>query len=310
MLAISAYTSAACRFAAACLAAAGSVAVLADGSAWLPPPGTTTFGASYVSQSADNLWAGTNKVPIPFKGLEQRTVQLDAAYGISDAFALDASVGLSEVEPTHGRPIPLATEGRTDLNLGLTWRLYDEVVGNGPSFAVRAGLILQGDYEAGGPGPVEVMGDPARVGVGPTALGDGSDGIEVSAIIGRVFGERLAVSGELGRRIRNSDVPAETFVNVGAHVFAGSGLVLSGQYHVTRSAGDLDIGPPPSPGKHGRFWHRFPHVAEDVDRVALGGTYALTDSLSVGAHWYKVLDGRNTADFKAVAGSVTYSFGE
>ena len=294
---------------------AASVAALcapafADGSVWLPTPGSGTLTVAYVTQSADNMWVGkSGPMPIPFNGLDQTSLLFDASYGLSDAVALDLSVGSSEVSPTHGKPIPISADGRTDLNVGITWRFVDEVISSGPSVAVRFGAILAGDYDAGGASPVEVMGDASRVGVGPTAIGDGADGFELSGIIGKVFGQRLALSAELGTRNRSSGVPRETFVNLDGHVIAGSRLVLSAQYHIQASSGDLDIGPPPSPGKHGTYWYRFPHVAEDVNRVSLGGTFTFNDQLNVGLHWFNVLDGRNTAEFEAIGGTPTYNFG-
>ena len=281
----------------------------AGGSVWLPAPGTGSVTASYVSQSADNLWVGdTGPDPLPFRGLDQTTFLVDVTCGITDAVALDASVGRSEVSPTHGMPIPITSEGTTDLNLGATWRFQDEVLSDGPSMAVRFGLILAGNYEAGGASPVEVMGDASRVGPGPTAIGDGADGFERSGIVGKVFGGRLALLAEVGTRNRTSDVPRETFANLDAHWITGPYVVLSARYHMQSSSGDLDIGPPPGPGAHGSYWYRFPHVAEDVSRVSLGGTLSF-DRINVGVHWFRVLDGRNTAEFDAVGGTFTYNFG-
>lgn len=293
----------------AALLVALAVPVRADGSVWLPAPGAGTVTVSYVSQSADNMWVGENGPnPIPFKGLDQTTVLLDGTYGISDALALDASVGTSEVSPKHGMPIPLSTDGRTDLNAGLTWRFQDEIIGDGPSMAVRVGFLLAGSYDVGGPGPAEVMGDPSRVGAGPTAIGDGANGFEVSGIIGKVLANRLALAAELGTRNRKDDVPQETFANLDAHLIVSPNLVLSGRYHIQSSSGDLDIGPPPGPGAHGTYWHRFPEVAEDVRRISLGGTLSF-DRIDVGVHWFNVLDGRNTAEYEAIGATFAYNFG-
>ncbi len=99
------------------IATGGAVATLSvpafgEGTVWLRAPGSGTFTVSYVSQEADEMWVGKNGPgPIPFKGLEQETVLFDMTNGISDAVALDASVGRSEVSPTHGRPIPIETDG-------------------------------------------------------------------------------------------------------------------------------------------------------------------------------------------------------
>ena len=283
---------------------------LADGSVWLPTPGTGSMTVSYVSQSADNMWVGKNGPnPIPFQGLDQSTITVNGTYGYSDAVSIDVSIGRSEVSPKHGRPIPLSTDGLTDAELGVTWRFLDEVVTGGPSAALRIGAILAGNYEVGGPGPAEVGGDARRVGAGPTAIGDGANGIEISGIIGKVFNDRFALSAELGLRNRPGEVPRETFMNFDAHLIASERLVLSAQYHIQASSGDIDIGPPPGPGAHGRHWDQFPFVAEDINRVALGGTLVL-DSVDVGLHWFKVLDGRNTAEFDAFGGTLTYNFGQ
>lgn len=286
-----------------------SLPAFAKGSVWLPAPESGNVTVSYVSQTADNMWVGENGPnPIPFQGLDQTTLQFDGAYALADAWALDASVGTSEVSPKHGKAIPLSNDGRTDLEVGVTWRFADELISDAPSMAVRFAAILAGDYEAGGAGPKEVMGDASRVGAGPTAIGDGSDGFELSGIVGKVFADRIALSGELGTRNRGSDVPRETFMNLDAHLIAGQYLVLTAGYYLQASAGDLNIGPPPGPGAHGTYWRRFPHVAEDVSRLSLGGTLNFGD-MSVGLHWFSVLDGRNTAEFEAVGGTFTYNFG-
>ncbi len=288
---------------------ASAPAALADGSVWLPTPGTGTMTVSYVSQKADNMWVGKNGPnPIPFRGLDQSTVTLDGTYGFSDSVSMDIRVGTSEVSPTHGNPIPLSTDGLTDTEVGLTWRFRDEVVSDGPSAAFRVGAIIAGNYDTGGPGPAEVMGDPSRVGAGPTAIGDGASGIELSGIIGKIFNNRIALSAELGFRNRSGDVPRETFMNFDAHLIARDNLVLSAQYHIQASSGDVDIGPPPGPGAHGMHWDQFPYVAEDINRVSIGGTFVL-NSIDIGLHWFKVLDGRNTAEFKAIGGTLTYNFG-
>ncbi|MYD43522.1 MAG: hypothetical protein F4W90_06480 [Gammaproteobacteria bacterium] len=294
-----------------CLAFA-TVAFADGGTTWLPAPGTGSVTVSYVSQSADNMWVGENGPnPIPFQGLEQSTFLVNGTYGLTDAVALDVSVGRSEVSPTHGRPIPLSTDGITDTEAGVTWRFSDEVVTGNPSMAVRMGVILAGNYDTGGFGPAEsgIMGDASRVGAGPTAIGDGANGFELSGIIGKVFNGQFALAAEAGVRTRAGEVPTETFINLDAHVFVRDNIVLSGQYHIQSSSGDLDIGPPPSPGKHGTNWQKFPFVAEDVNRLSIGGTLLL-DQVNIGLHWFNVLDGRNTAEFKALGGTLTYNFGQ
>lgn len=265
-----------------------ATSVHANGSVWLPAPGTGTVTVSHVSQSADDFWhivdGKMSHTPFP-PGLEQTTTAISGTYGLSDAWALDAQVGGSEASNKYTSAHP-TQDGRTDLHLGLTWRFVDEVTSDAPSMAVRLGAILAGDYEINW----------------PTAIGEGADGMELSGIVGKVFGDRLALSAEVGTRNRSSDVPRETFVNLNAHFIAGSQVVLSAQYHLQRSDGDADI--------HGPGFTRFvlPFVAEDIDRFSLGGTVSL-GPVDVALQWFDVVDGRNTADFNAVAAAFTYNFG-
>ena len=287
---------------------------LADGTVWLPSPGTGSFSVSYVSQDADNLWVGNDGPrPIPFKGLKQKSYLLNGSYGISDSVGLDVAVGRSKVSPQHGMPIPKSQSGITDLEVGLTWRFQDEIISDGPSMAVRLGGILAGNYDTGGRGPAEEdIKDKDNlvdlVGAGPTAIGDGGSGIELSGIIGKALNSRLAVSAELGIVNRSNSVPRETFINLDGHLFASNNLVLSGQYHIQKSSGDIDIGPPPGPGAHGTYWERFPEVKEDISQISLSGTLLL-GKVDLGLHWFKVLDGRNTAEFSAFGGTATFNFG-
>lgn len=278
-----------CSSLVAALVASWATGVYANGTVWLPAPGAGSVTASYVSQSADDFWhiVDGQMAHTPFPpGLEQTTTFISATYGLADAWAVDAQVGMSEAS-NKANPAPHPTlDGRTDLGLGITWRFADEVLSDGPSMAVRFGMILAGDYET----------------YWPTAIGEGADGVELSGIIGKVFGDRLALSAEVGTRNRTSDVPQETFINFDAHLIAGQHLVLSANYHIQDSAGDQDI--------HGPGFTRFvlPFVAEDVNRVSLGGTLSF-DRFSVGLRFFDVVDGRNTADFDAVSGTFTYNFG-
>lgn len=267
---------------------APAMSVHADGSAWLPAPGATSLTVAYVSQDADDFWhiVDGRMSHTPFgPGLEQTSTLISARYGLSDALALDAQIGWSEASNKADGPHP-TLDGRTDTHLGVTWRFADELMGEVPSMAVRFGVILQGDYET----------------AWPTAIGDGSDGFELSGIVGKVLAERVALSAEAGTRNRGSDVPRETFLNFDAHLIASSMLVLSAQYQLQRSDGDRDI--------HGPGFSRFvlPWVAEEYDRLSLGGTLSL-DQFDLSLRWFDVTDGRNAADYNAITGSVTYHFG-
>ena len=267
------------------LASSWPVSASAEGSPWLPVPKTGSVSLSYISQEADKFYIGSDRRTPGFREIEQTTLWLDANFGLSDALALDLQIGRSESEAKLSLK---DQDGRTDLSVGLTWRLVDEDISEAglPSVALRVGAILAGDYD---------------VGV-PNAIGDDADGFEVSAIAGKIFAERFALSGEIGRRSRNDGVPSETFFNAAAHYQIASRLSLSARYQRIDSSGSLDImGPGFNPT-------RFPEVTEDIERVSLGVSYRLTDQLSLAVNWFDTIDGRNTSDFEALAATLTYHF--
>ncbi len=265
------------------------------GSPWLPMPKSGDIGVTYVSQSADNFWRGPDgdvKGPLPFGELDQETVWFRGSYGLSDSLALDFEIGTSETDPANSPPPK--SDGRTDLSLGATWRFVDEYTNEQglPSMAVRGALVVAGNYDVGL----------------PTAIGDGADGFDASVIVGKIFAERIALSGEFGIRSRDSGVPDSTFVNLNAYLLLSSRFILETQFHTTASNGELNIcgpcGPPSPPGAPGNF----PLVEEEMDRIMVGATFNLTDQLSAGFRWYTVLDGRNTGEFDAFAINANYSF--
>ena len=282
------HTARICGLALAALLAP-SVAVHAEGTVWLPAPGATSLTVARVSQEADDFWhiVDGRMAHTPFgPGLDQTSTLFSGTYGISDALALDAQLGWSEASNKDSNGPHPTLDGRVDTNVGLTWRFADELLGETPSMAVRFGAILQGDYDT----------------AYPTAIGDGADGFELSGIVGKVFADRVALSGEVGTRNRGSDVPRETFVSLDAHLIASSMLVLSAEYHLQRSDGDRDI--------HGPGFTRFvlPFVAEEFGRVSLGGSLSF-ERFDVSLRWYDVTDGRNAADYSAIAGAFTYHIG-
>lgn len=288
-----------------------SFAKAGEGSVWLPAPGAGSISVSYISQDAEMMWAGGNHVNIPFNGLDQKTTLVSGSWGLTDELALDVNMGSASVKPTHGRAIPVENDGTTDLEAGVTWRFRDEIISGGASMAVRVGLILAGSYDVGGRGPAEpdVRGNADLVGVGPTAIGEGANGFEASAIVGKVLGDKFAVSASLGMKNRSGRVPTETLLNFDGHFFASNNLVLSAGYDLKKSDGNINIGPPPGPGAHGTYWELFPFVAEEVKRVSAGGTLFL-QRVNLGLDWVKVLDGRNTPEYQAVGFSLTYNIGE
>ncbi len=282
----------------AMMTAIGSSA-FADGvSPWLPAPGAGFVNLSYVSQNATQFYVQENLRGTPpqnaipdGKGpnLGQHTVWLNGMYSLSDAVAIDVRVGLARsyasAGPTGGRD---NYSGVTDSNIGVTWRIVDELVNPSmPSIALRGGAIIEGSYT---PGYIN-------------SIGDGASGLEVSALAGKYLADWLAVSGEVGYRVRDEDVPSDLFLNLsGGVLFENIGLSVN--YKIVDAQSGLQIGVPPfTPG--GRV---FPRLEEDIQ--FLSGTVSLnvSEQTNIGLTYGEVIDGRNTSKSKVFSVTMGYLF--
>ena len=273
----------------ACCAIGCSWQALANGSAWLVVPETGYLSLSYVTQTADDYYrqtcpvprrAASNRCALPGE-LSQGTVWLTGAYGISHSMALDVQFGRATSDLTGA-----GESGLVDANLGLTWRLVDEATSDYPSVAVRAGVIVAGDYETG------------QI----TSLGDGGNGFELSAIVGKFVSSRLSLSAEVGYRDRSDGIPANLFTNLSGALFASNRVVLGLDYRRVDTKDGYDIGEP------GFTPDKFPMSREESELVTASASINLSDRLSGSVVYGKILDGRNTANSSVVGVSLNYSF--
>ena len=260
----------------------------ADGSPWLGAPGTGHASVSWVSQTANDLYAGERKRSIQGgKELSQGTLWLLGNYTISDNIGVDGQIGFARGDFEGETTADTNTfSGRADTSFGVTWRLVDEVAGSLPSLALRVGAIIAGDYE---PGHIN-------------SLGDGGDGTEASLLVGKFLGDRFGLSLEAGVRDRNDGIPTNYFGNLATVLLVTDKLALGADYKVVKSEPGLDIGGP------GFTPARFPMVREE--RSLLGGRmfYNMSESMSLGLFYLVVRDGRNTPASSAFGGSLSYSF--
>lgn len=262
-----------------------SLPAWADGSPWLPVPKSGSLNLSYVTESTKKYYRGKTRGNFGGQKLDQDTLWLAGNYGLTDSLALDIQVGRADVSAKA--PALPDKDGFADVNLGVTWRFVDEDVSLGaPSVALRVGATIASGYDT------DV----------PTAIGDNASGVEASLIVGKILGGRFALSGEIGHRTRDNKVPDETFLNAKAFLVVSPQLILNAQYHNTMAGGSLDIGGP------GFNPSRFPETSEDIERIGFGAMFNATPQLGFGLNWFTVIDGRNTADFDAVAATVSYTF--
>ncbi len=274
----------------------------ADGvSPWLPAPGAGFVNLSYVSQNANEFYfqgdklRGTppnNMTTTPGPNLGQHTFWVNGMYGWSDSVAIDFRVGLARSYASAGPGTRSTPGGRdkysgvTDTNIGVTWRVVDELVNPSlPSIALRGGAIIEGSYATGA----------------INAIGDGASGLEVSALAGKFFADRFAVSGEVGYRVREEDVPSDVFVNVSGGVLVDN-IGLSVNYKIVDAQSGLQI------GGDGFTRFRFPEVEEDIQ--FLSGTVSLnvSDQTNLAVTYGEVIDGRNTSKSKVFSVTMGYLF--
>ena len=235
---------------------------------------------------------------MPGANLGQHTVWLNGMYGLSDAVAIDFRVGAARsyfgATTPMGAPIP-PTGGRdnysgvTDTNIGVTWRIADELVNPSmPSIALRGGAIIEGSYAAGY----------------INSIGDGASGLEVSALAGKYLADRFAVSGEVGYRVRDEDVPSDLFFNVSGGVLLDN-IGLGVNYKLVDAQSGIQIGGPRIRCRSGRV---FPRLEEDIQ--FLSGTVSLnvSDQTNLAVTYGEVIDGRNTSKSKVFSVTMGYLF--
>ncbi len=266
--------------------------VFADASAWLPEPGTGHLSLSYVSQSAEQFYRGEEKRPLPGGGdedLSQGTVWLSGTYGFNDSLSLDVQTGWAKSQFMTGPGIPTPSEsfsGMVDTNVGLTWRILDEVISDSPSIALRAAVILAGDYETGF----------------INSLGDGGDGYEASLVVGKFLGDQFGLSAEFGLRRRNDNIPGERFANLSGIWFLNDFLTVGLEYRMVNSTSGLQIGGP------GFAPDRFPEIEEDTQTLGARLYYSVDENFSLSLFGGAVIDGRNAAASNILGVSASYSF--
>lgn len=264
----------------------------ASGSAWLPAPGGGSVTLSYVWQGSDEFYKAADKGSTP-KGedLTQQTLWIDGTYGLSDSIAIDFRAGLARGSFVTGEMIPAKKEdedGLTDINLGVTWRVSDEAVNSAPSIAFRLGGIKSGSYDSGY----------------INSIGDGADGVEVSGIIGKFITDQIALSGEVGYRYRQ-DIPNNIFVRLSGGVLLLDRVGVSVNYDMTNAESGLDI---QGPGFAPDGVPLFSETEEDIHILSSTLSLAVSEQVSLGASYGRVIDGRNTAASDIFSVSLGYSF--
>ena len=267
-----------------------SGAVQAGSNPWLPEPGTLNTVLSYTFQTADNFYFGNEKTDLP-TDLSQHTVSDYLEYGLTDSIALDARLGYAssdfiQTPPDGPSPFAASLDGLTDTNLGIRWRILDELIGDPLTVTFRAAGIIEGTYRTGA----------------LNAIGDGSSGGEFSVLAGRFFDNGFSLSGETGYRTRAKPVPDEFFANFRGGYALTSKLGVGVSYQIAESLGGIDIGGP------GFTPARFPAVNEDYQIFGVDLNYHLTPKAFISVNYGLTVTGRNTSNQDIFGVNLGYSF--
>ena len=259
-------------------------------SPWLPIPGQASLSLNHTEQSGNNAYIGSTLLPISAitgggaSKYRRSTTSLRVDYGISDALALDATLGYGKVR------IGAADNdsGQTDSSLGLRWRVLDEYENPAvPTLTLRGAAIIKGSYNG------------ARL----ASLGKGANGFEAAVVLGKQLTPGFALWAEVGAQNRSNSVPSAVFFELGARYRFAPKWSASLGYSEKKFHGNLDIGGP------GFSPARFQQVREERGVVKLGLGWAIAGNQGIALNLAKTTSGRNTVKDDQVTGlSYTYAF--
>ena len=259
-------------------------------SPWLPIPGQLTLNISHTQQSAKTAYIGDMELPLSAitgggaQTYERSTTTLRLGYGISDALALDLSLGSGRVKVGAADN----DSGSQDSTVGLSWRVLDEFERPGlPTLTLRVGAIFKGSYE----------------GQRLAAIGNDENGFEAALLLGKQITNIWSAWAEVGLQNRAGQVPNASFYEVGTRLSVLPGLSLSLGYASKQYGGNLDIGGP------GFSPARFQEVKAERGVTKLGVSYAFAGNQAVALNLGKVSSGRNTPKENRITGlSYTLAF--
>lgn len=270
----------------ASLAAVFAAPAFADISATTPLQGSGHVSLAYVYQEADELYAGSNKGPLP-TDLTLDTLTLSGSYGITDSVAFDFAIGYAESDflTDPGLAPDGGLDGLTDSRLGVRWQALSEAGDAAFNFTLGAAVYIEGDYDTGA----------------LPAIGDGGSGFELGVAGGKTIGP-VYISGDLGHRFRADDIPDEWFGSASAALYLSEMFSLFGGLSFVDAVDGIDIGGP------GFSPVRFPEVEEDYALWFLGAALNATERVSFDLTYGSKFDGRNTAKSDVFRLGVNFGF--
>lgn len=246
-------------------------------SPWVPGAGKASVTLTYVDESFNSYWNGTEKRSFPQPPssatvFDQKTGYATLEYGLSNRLSLDLLTGYTAT--IYGAD---GLQGVADSQIGLRYQVYN---GERTVFTVRGAGNFAGTYP---------LTTKSRFNAG-----DKANGMQWSALAGRTFNHGMYLFGEGGWRYR-SVIPSAAFGSVGAGQRIGH-VSYGVAYQHNQALDGVDIGTP--------AFHGFPSLREtmQVQMVADANVgYTTMSGLYFGFDYAHVLHGRNTGDKQILA---------
>ena len=247
----------------------GSLAFSQGDTGFLRGKGSLDLAVSYTDDSYDSFWIGSERITdAPFGEVTRTTINLYAAYGISDN--IDLVTSLSHVKSETDAVFDSESDLQ-DLTVYLKWKAHSRQWGNG-----RLNLLLA----PGGKVPVSDYEDNAV-----PALGDGQADIRLRGIAQYQWNNGSFISLESGYDLRFEDTPNEVPIHLTAGTTFANLLTVSAFLSDISSQGGYDIGEGP-----------FYGVKEEFTRYGIGLFIRVNNKVGVSAYGWSTTDGLNTGD--------------
>ena len=255
---------------------------------WTPIKGEGSVSLSYIFETFDKFWRGTEKRDLPFGELDQHTGIMKISHGIQDDLALDLSLGYTE---TFGGAEG-SENGLYDSEVGIRYQFMDEF-SKPDSLMPTASLILKGTI----PGDYEDEGFPV-------APGDGAFGLETGLALGKFLGNSgFGVTAGSGYKFREGPVPNEFLFNASIFKILYEHFNVSLGFQRQQALSGIDIGSANfSPA-------RARELKQVSNNIELGIGYTEPSSnLYFGFLYAQTLHGRNAGEKDIFALTLSYPF--
>ena len=200
----------------------------------LPAPGQWLVTPWYEYTEFQSVWVGTKKEGITVgddHGFDQNDGMILTEYGIKTNWAADLLLGYTSLATRSFSEPPGSvqkTSGLMDVTFGLRWQVFNETNTDWkytPTLTLRAGGIYRGTYDHNF----------------PYAPGNGSVGIEPSALLAKSFGwEGFGMYGNLGYRDIRSGGNSQVFGAIG-FTQRYKGFTFNGGYRHQQDLSGTDV---------------------------------------------------------------------